>query len=487
MPYLATAESDGVGQTYLRVTLKGLQYPASQYNSIVIYCVGVRSYPVASGGGSGTGNYWTTPQTFTGLSAGRSYDFYAEAQYNANGQVVRIPSSGYDTFRTSDPPKPAPSTPYVSNHYTFDLNIHWNIYAYSNTTKLYIQKSWDNSIESINASPGNNVYLTSHSEYGAAYRIRVYAYGDGGTSGWSDWYTAYTGEQPKPETPSLSIYNTNGKTLTIRVSTGSGTEGIDFEYPDGSQSSFSASSNSYKDVSVTLENFGTDYYVRSRAYSFSGYSGWTGYLRLRVNDTTAPTISITNATGNNQILLDWVASDNDGLRETNPFVVYIGSAGGNFNDLGLKGYTSSSSYTISTDRNGNPLSPNVTYPIRVGVYDKSGNYGYADRYVKVTRTRPNNFSWSLPKNSRGDANLTMNEWNDLLERINAFRYYKGLAHATFTTAQRGQSLTATQFNEAANIIDTLSPTTSVPARVATGQDIQAAQLNRLRDSLNSVA
>ena len=112
MPYLEPAQNDGVGQSYLRITLRGLQYPASQYNRIEIFCVGRGSYLVGTGGGSSSGEYWTDPRTFSGLSAGSSYSFYAEAQYAAGGRVVRIPDSGYYNFWTLDAPTPSnPSAP----------------------------------------------------------------------------------------------------------------------------------------------------------------------------------------------------------------------------------------------------------------------------------------------------------------------------------------------------------------------------------------
>ena len=393
MPYLEPAQNDGVGQSYLRITLRGLQYPASQYNRIEIFCVGRGSYLVGTGGGSSSGEYWTDPRTFSGLSAGSSYSFYAEAQYASGGRVVRIPDSGYYNFWTLDPPTPS-----------------------------------------------------------------------------------------TPSQPSISG-SVSGRSITLTVNKGSNTTYIEFEDHEGYASYLYDSSNT---VRLTVPNFDTQYVVYARGHNNVGTSGWTRYSFWSGSDNQAPTVRITTINGDNGIYVAWTASDNGTLQGT--YYVYLGSAGGNFNSLSLMARTSGSSYTMALDRYGGAFENGKVYPVRIGVYDSADNYGYDDRYVTVTKAKPSSFAWDTAKVSGRDVQVTATEWNSLYNKINEFRSYKGLApYNNFNYASRGWDVLATQFNQAVNAINTMSPSTPAPPTVISKQDLLASYLNRLRDSLNSIA
>jgi hypothetical protein len=64
--------------------------------------------------------------------------------------------------------------------------------------------------------------------------------------------------------------------------------------------------------------------------------------------------------------------------------------------------------------------------------------------------------------------LTANEWNDLLDKINEFREYKGLVTRFFNRGITSGAingfieLTADSFNAAINVTNEMSPQISVP-------------------------
>lgn len=110
----------------------------------------------------------------------------------------------------------------------------------------------------------------------------------------------------------------------------------------------------------------------------------------------------------------------------------------------------------------------------------------SDEYYPYTKNRPSNWQWYTSKVSGGTFSLTANEWNNFCANINKFRKYKNKSTYNFTTATSGGVFYAYMFNEARNAINEMSPPTSVPSAKYSGDTIYANDLNRLRDSLNSI-
>lgn len=144
------------------------------------------------------------------------------------------------------------------------------------------------------------------------------------------------------------------------------------------------------------------------------------------------------------------------------------------------------------------LQPSTYYEFRVRIVNGSngaelgsdtagGATGGGGGDPDPTPTRPSDFSWSVGKFSGYAFNVTASEWNALCAKINEFRSYKKLDAYAFSSASSGQPLTASQFNQARNAINDMSPSISIPDWVASGYPIYASELNRLRDSLNSVS
>lgn len=188
MAYIDLA-SAGAASTSLPITIRDMTYHPSTYNQILILCTnGDRKY-VTSGGGTSL-KYYTTPAQFTGLTPGTTYGFRVEAIYLAGGRVVPIPENGSLTYFTTTgtpPPPPAPSTPSVFLTSVTGKTVLWRITAGSNTTRIYIDRSWS-TVDNTALASGETWYFDYVGAAGQSYGIRVRGWNSGGGYGpWSEW------------------------------------------------------------------------------------------------------------------------------------------------------------------------------------------------------------------------------------------------------------------------------------------------------------
>ena len=145
------------------------------------------------------------------------------------------------------------------------------------------------------------------------------------------------------------------------------------------------------------------------------------------------------------------------------------------------------------------LSPELTYKFNAVTYFTVNSvqlesvYWSNDLYV-TTSSRPSNFYWTTPKNSGNDFNLLAIEWNNLNNKINEFRNYKGLSDDIFSTAITNNTFLASQFNESRNSIADMSysglPSTKLGisdvVNTNDADDILASDLNSLVSCLNAI-
>lgn len=298
-------------------------------------------------------------------------------------------------------------------------------------------------------------------------------------------FTTNAAPIPVPDTPSINVYSVSGKTVTFEISTGANTTGYDiYKSWDGQIASYSASSYSTYYRSFTLPSYQSSS-ARVRAYNQTHYSSYSNYAYFATADTTPPSVRITSTSGDNTVSVQWTASDNE---ELSYFHLFISSPGGTSLTLKATLSASSRSYSFLSDANGNTLRPGEQYYIRVRAYDTNGNSSDSSTYVTVSRPRPSEFYWTYTKSSGVNFNLAAFEWNNLLDKINEFRIYKGYSPInTFDRAYSGGSFFAVQFNQAVNIINTMGPPVSPPTSKYSGDVIYAEYLLRLRNALNSVA
>jgi hypothetical protein len=187
MAYLRLSNSDGQGDTYLRVAIDGMS--SSSHYHMQIYNVTTGQSKVTSDLGGSAGAYFSTAQTFTGLSADTIYNFYAEIQAVSGGATTYVPASGYTSFATSAPPPPPDTPPNVSiNSWSGEnaITAGWSAsddHGIRSSNSYYVEISGEN-----NTTFGNGYYTNSTSAtfqfdrlgspfvVNSVYTVRVTAY-----------------------------------------------------------------------------------------------------------------------------------------------------------------------------------------------------------------------------------------------------------------------------------------------------------------------
>jgi len=161
------------------------------------------------------------------------------------------------------------------------------------------------------------------------------------------------------------------------------------------------------------------------------------------------------------------------------------------------GWSSSIDYGGSMSVTLSSLSSYTNYEIDVYGYYGTSGVTSVGHYDITTYTKPSTFSWTTSISQGGGiygydlANyrlkiLTAVEWNAFTTRINQYRAYLGYGGYTFTTVSTNTAMTASIINEAITAINAMSPPTSTPSSVSSGNTITAYIFTRLRDSLNSL-
>ena len=276
MAYLRTAYNDGVGQTYLRVLIDDLT--ASSYRSLIIYNYTTGQSYYASVDASKGGGYWySTTQTFSGLSAGRQYAFYAEAT-TTGGTKVRIPSSGYSYFNTASANYP-PSTPnfYISSN--SGLNANFYVGFPSGATSVTIRDNYGWS---------RTVYSSASYSYTASYyntTIYLYAYASnayGSSNDVSDYFT--TGSPPTPSNPTITRGTINGNQVNFSITVPSNASYVNVWDNRGLSDRNFYSSGSYSFVG----DYNTSYTLYARAWNSYGGSPSTPSITFTTGSPPTP-------------------------------------------------------------------------------------------------------------------------------------------------------------------------------------------------------
>ena len=130
-----------------------------------------------------------------------------------------------------------------------------------------------------------------------------------------------------------------------------------------------------------------------------------------------------------------------------------------------------------------------------------GNYNY--EYVKTleeSAERPANWYWSstvavnaaVPVTKASDGTylakyLTAREWDGFISRCIAFAKYLGMSvSGSQISTTPGTAMEASDINAVIDLLNTMLPPVSPPAKVAAGDVISAATINGLKNSLNSI-
>lgn len=103
--------------------------------------------------------------------------------------------------------------------------------------------------------------------------------------------------------------------------------------------------------------------------------------------------------------------------------------------------------------------------------------------LPIVKKRPSNWQWDSTKLSGNALNVTASEWNRFLNKIDAFRSYKGLGSGSYTYASVSSTIAANQYNQARLAISSIG---AVPYAVSSGSTIYASEFNQIRDYLNTI-
>lgn len=198
-------------------------------------------------------------------------------------------------------------------------------------------------------------------------------------------------------------------------------------------------------------------------------------------------------------------------KTTTSITVYLGSLDTNysFSDRRIDWYangtwkasTNIDAYAGNSDTATlSGLSAGTTYTIKAEVYKGTDITPFATFTKSVTTesstsARPSKFSWTKSIVEQGkDAIIYATEWNELTENINEVRAYrkaKGYTVSTpteysFTTAVKGNDLTADMFNEVLEAISGISGYGTWFREFSKGEDCTAQLLNSVVTELNTI-
>ena len=161
-------------------------------------------------------------------------------------------------------------------------------------------------------------------------------------------------------------------------------------------------------------------------------------------------------------------------------------------------------YSTATSKTYSGLTPNTTYRVYLSWSHSTvgeGNYNY--NYAKTlgeTADRPPDWTWTstvaanaeVPLTQGADGTylakyLTAAEWDGFISRCIAFAKYLGMTvTGTQISTTPGAAMEASDVNAVIDLLNTMLPPVSPPAKVAAGDVISAATINGLKNSLNSI-
>ena len=153
----------------------------------------------------------------------------------------------------------------------------------------------------------------------------------------------------------------------------------------------------------------------------------------------------------------------------------------------------STAYTATAtwlDKTFTGLNPKTTYTLNVKI--TSGDSSYMDEDAEVEFTtlagKPEPWEWDTVVERGQTIQLTAEEWNNFMARINEFRVYLDMLEINdFTEAERKTTpISESICNEAWYAISGMVKAEIMPDMAVQGEPITAAFFNGLKDALNSI-
>lgn len=130
------------------------------------------------------------------------------------------------------------------------------------------------------------------------------------------------------------------------------------------------------------------------------------------------------------------------------------------------------------------LYPNCKYNVYAYYTPIDGYLQSVTNSTSFTTSQKPTFYWGVTVSSGSAFSITATEWNRLCAVINQWRQIKGLSTYSFTTAYRGNPLTATMFNEARTALSSM--TSNIPSTAYQGQTCYASEFKKFETAINGL-
>lgn len=163
-------------------------------------------------------------------------------------------------------------------------------------------------------------------------------------------------------------------------------------------------------------------------------------------------------------------------------------------------------YSLARTASFTGLTPATTYRVYLSWSHSTtgeGNYEYdyvTTQAVEPQPERPDNWEWTSTVTANAEVPLTQGadgtylakyltaaEWDGFISRCIAFAKYLGMTvTGTQISTTPGAAMEASDVNAVIDLLNTMLPPVSPPAKVAAGDVISAATINGLKNSLNSI-
>lgn len=163
-------------------------------------------------------------------------------------------------------------------------------------------------------------------------------------------------------------------------------------------------------------------------------------------------------------------------------------------------------YSLARTVSFTGLTPATTYRVYLSWSHSTsgeGNYEYdyvTTQAVEPQPERPANWEWTstvevnaeVPLTLEADGTylakyLTATEWDGFIARCIEFAQYLGMSvSGSQISTTPGTNMEASDVNAMIDLLATMNPPTSPPAKVAVGDVISAETINGLKNSLNSI-
>lgn len=317
---------------------------------------------------------------------------------------------------------------------------------------------------------------------------------------WYEPVTFYFTPPPPPapsDRVSMDFYSAGTNSITQRVLGTYGATHINWKVKDYRSGSTIIDTDRSVSGTPFYETFsgltaGTEYEISANGFTYdNNYNKQYAGAKLSATMTNPATPSINNGGSSN-----------------NTITIRV-SPNGRFDQIEVEMWTIDAVSLLATRTQGwngggsfdavfGGLVANASYLFRARA---SRGSSYADYYpnpsawggwltVKNEVARPSNWAWTTAQNANGHKisgatfSMLATEWNSFTARINAFRKYKGLDEATFTTASRGGTFYFYMFNEANNAISAMRSTGV--SNVSSKNLVYASYFNSLMNALNGI-